>query len=48
MENRVKQFRINKALEFCSNELYEFYQNECITHNRMMQHIPQHNGMVEE
>ena len=44
---KVKRFRIDNGMEFCSMEFDQFYKNEGIMRHRTVRYTPQQNGVAE-
>ena len=45
---KVKRFRIDNEMEFCSTEFDQFCKNERIMLHRTVRYTPQQNGVVEK
>ncbi len=44
---KIKRFRTNNGLEYCSGEFDEFCKNDEIVRHRTVQETPQQNGVAE-
>ena len=44
---KIKRFRTDNGLEYCSGEFDEFCKNEGIVRHRTVRGTPQQNGVVE-